>query len=396
MKVYPYLIIGGGMTGDAAAKAIRKIDSTAEIAIIGAENHPPYKRPPLTKDLWKDKGFDTIWLKTKEKNIELLLNTRIINLNPDAKWVEDEQGNRYGYNKLLIATGGIVRKLPFGENDIMYYRYVDDFLALNKETESKNTFAVLGGSFIGSEIAAGLKMHGKDVTMVFPEKGIGAMVFPNDLSQFLNTFYREKGIHVLDGEMAKGIEKENEQWKLVTEHQNILADRVVAGIGIKPNTDLAEKAGLKVDNGIQVDEYLRTSREDIYAAGDVASIFNTVLESPQRYEHEDNAVKMGAAAGKNMAGQATRYDNYLPYFYSDLFELGYEAVGNLNTKLEVFEDWQEPYKKGVVYYHNEGKVQGVLLWNVWGQVNAARQVIQDSQAKPVRQSELVKLLPKPE
>lgn len=383
MKKHPYLIIGGGMTGDAAAKAIRKLKPDAEITIIGSEPHPPYKRPPLSKKLWKGDPLDSVWLKTADKGVNLILNTRVTGLDPEAKVVTDEQGNQYGYDKLLLATGGRLKKLPFGQEAILYYRYLDDFLALHRDAEQVQHFAVLGGSFIGSEIAAGLRMNGKDVTMAFMEKGISALVFPDDLSSFVTDYYRLKGVHVYPEETVNELQREGERWKVTTPNHTILADRVVGGIGISPNVELAERAGLKLEKGILVDRFLQTSHPDIYAAGDAASIFNTVLNRLQHYEHEDNAIKMGAAAGKNMAGEAAPYDEYLPYFYSDLFELGYEAVGVLDARMETFADWQEPYRKGVVYYLEQGKVMGVLLWDVWGQVKAARQVIQFSQQNPV-------------
>ncbi len=158
--------------------------------------------------------------------------------------------------------------------------------------------------------------------------------------------------------------------------KEILADAVVAGLGIQPNTDLAEKAGLAIDNGIVVDEFLRTSNPDIYAAGDVANFYAAPLEKRVRVEHEDNANVMGELAGRNMAGQSDAY-RHLPYFYSDLFDLGYEAVGELDSNSEIVEDWKEPFHKGVVYYLRDGRVRGVLLWNTWGQLAAARQLIEE-------------------
>lgn len=383
MKAYKYLIIGGGMTGDAAAKSIRKYDQQAEIGIISAEIHPPYKRPPLTKDLWKDKEFNSIWLKTEEKMVDVILDTRIVDLDLNTKRVKDDEGNEYGYEKLLLATGGSVRRLPFGSDHILYYRYSTDFLTLKREAETKDHFTVIGGSFIGSEIAAGLRMNGKDVTMLFPEQGICANIFPPDLSEYISDYYRDKGVKVLSGELAQAVERDNERWKLSTESSEILTDFVVAGIGIQPNTSLAVNAGLKVDDGVVVDEYLRTSQPEVYAAGDVATIYNTILGRHIRYEHEDNAVKMGTHAGKNMVGRAARYDEYLPFFYSDLFDLGYEAVGVLDARLETLVDWQEKYKKGVVYYHDGGKVEGVLLWNVWGALDDARKIIKNTHENPV-------------
>ena len=156
--------------------------------------------------------------------------------------------------------------------------------------------------------------------------------------------------------------------------KEISADGVVAGLGILPNTALAEQAGLRVDNGIVVDEFLRTSDPDIYAAGDVANFYSALLEKRMRVEHEDNANVMGEMAGRNMAGQSDIY-HHQPYFYSDLFDLGYEAVGELDTSLDIVEDWKEPFRKGVIYYLREGHVRGVLLWNTWGQVAAATKLI---------------------
>jgi 3-phenylpropionate/trans-cinnamate dioxygenase ferredoxin reductase component len=150
-------------------------------------------------------------------------------------------------------------------------------------------------------------------------------------------------------------------------------DGVVAGIGVRPNLELAQQAGLHVENGIVVDEHLLTSAGDIYAAGDVANFFHVTLGKPVRVEREDNAIQMGRLAGRNMAGAGESY-NHVPMFYSDLFELGYEAVGEISSKLETVSDWQEPFKKGVVYYLEDGRVRGVLLWNTWETVPAAREL----------------------
>ena len=170
-----------------------------------------------------------------------------------------------------------------------------------------------------------------------------------------------------------------------TREHEIEADAVVAGLGIRPNVDLARQAGLTVGNGICVGSALKTSDPDIYAAGDVAEFFNPALGARLRVEHEDNACSMGEAAGRSMAGQAVDYD-HLPFFYSDLFELGYEAVGETDSRLETVADWKEPHREGVVYYLQGDRVRGVLLWNVWGQIQAARQLIAES--GPVRPADL--------
>lgn len=205
-------------------------------------------------------------------------------------------------------------------------------------------------------------------------------MFPHDLALFLNDFYRQKGVEVLAGELPVGMEKRGDRLALIiqntkTLHQReILVDGAVAGLGIQPNIELAQAAGLEVGDGIQVDAFLRTSHPDIYSAGDVAVFYNNALGERLRVEHEDNANTMGRMAGQAMAGRPIPYD-YLPFFYSDLFELGYEAVGDLNAELETVAYWKEPYREGVIYYLRKGRVRGVLLWNVWGQVDAARNLI---------------------
>ncbi len=375
MPHYRYLIIGAGMTADAAAHGIREADPDGSIGMIGRESDPPYDRPPLTKKLWKGKPLDIIWRKTSDLGVELHLGREAQVLEPKNRRVVDDRNTEYTFDKLLLATGGIPRRFPFGEENIIYYRTLDDYRNLRALTGSNKRFAVIGGGFIGTEIAAALSMVGMEVVMIFPENVLGGRIFPHELAVFVSDYYRRKGINLLPGEMVIGIEKKDNLFSIKTrEHGEIMVDTVVAGLGIKPNTELARTAGLDVGDGIVVDDFLRTSHPDIYAAGDVASFFNPALDKRMRVEHEDNANAMGRQAGRNMAGMNEPY-HHLPAFYSDLFELGYEAVGELDPSLQTVSDWKDPFGKGVVYYLREGRVRGVLLWNVWKQVEAARRLI---------------------
>ncbi len=380
MLSYQYLIIGGGMTAHGAIRGIRTVDPTASIGLIGSETHPPYKRPPLSKGLWQGKPLEKIWYNDEEYNATMHLGRTVQTLELSDKRVIDDQGSVYHFEKLLLATGGSPERLPFGGDDIIYFRDLDDYLKLRAIADGKQRFAVIGGGFIGSEIAAALAMNDKQVVMVFPEEGIGARLFPKDLNQFLNKYYTDKGVEVLPAHSVTGLTRQQDRLILNvrsadgTNEHDIKVDAVVAGIGIRPNVRLAEQAGLPVDNGIVVDEFLRAGNPDIYAAGDVANFYNPSLDARIRLEHEDNALSMGKHAGRNMAGESVPY-HHLPYFYSDLFDLGYEAVGRTDSRLETMEDWVEPYKKGVVYYLKEDRVRGVLLWNVWECVDAARKLI---------------------
>jgi NADPH-dependent 2,4-dienoyl-CoA reductase/sulfur reductase-like enzyme len=374
------LIVGGGMTADAAVHGIREVDRDGSIGLLSAEGHPPYDRPPLSKRLWKGKPLEKIRRKTESQGVTLHLGRTAQRLDPQNKRITDDQGTIYGYDKLLLATGGTARRLPFGGDQIIYFRTLDDYTHLRDLAGRGERFAVIGGGFIGSEIAAALAMNGKKVVMVFPEASIGSRMFPADLAKFLNDFYQQKGVEVLAGQMVYGLETHAGRPILKTRNaqgqgeRGVLVDGVVAGIGIQPNVELAQAAGLEVENGIRVDASLRTSHPDIYAAGDVANFYNPALGSRLRVEHEDNANSMGRLAGQAMAGRTVTYD-HLPFFYSDLFELGYEAVGEVDSRLETVADWKEPYREGVVYYLREGRVRGVLLWNVWGQVDAGEKLI---------------------
>jgi NADPH-dependent 2,4-dienoyl-CoA reductase/sulfur reductase-like enzyme len=375
MPSYKYLIIGGGMTADAAIAGIREVDPNGSIGLISDESHPPYNRPPLSKGLWKGKPLEAIFRQSSKGNAQIHLGRNAETIDPQSKQVIDDQGQSYSYEKLLLATGGSPRKLPFGGDEIIYFRTLDDFQRLRPLAENSSRFAVIGGGFIGSELASALRNQGQEVVMLFPEDGIGSLLFPADLASFLNDYYRGKGVDVLAGELVSDIDQRGVEFAVkMKSGREIVVDHVIAGIGILPNTSLAETTGIEVDNGIVVDKYLGTSQTDIFAAGDVANVYNPLLDRRQRVEHEDNALTGGHAAGRNMAGQATPYE-HLSSFYSDLFDLGYEAVGDLNPNLETVSDWQEPFKKGVVYYLDQGHLRGVLLWNVWDQVDSARRLI---------------------
>lgn len=380
MPDYKYLFVGGGMTAAAAVDGIRETDGEGSIGVISAESYAPYNRPPLTKGLWQAKPEESIFRHTPSQNVSLHLGRTATQLDPATKRVSDDKGTAYVYEKLLLATGGYPRRLMFGGNNILYFRSLDDYHRLRESCAQGAHFAVIGGGFIGSEIAAALANNGKRVTMVFPEAGICSRLFPRDLTDFVTDYYRQKGVEVVTEKMIAGLEKRDGKsvLKVRDAHsksdEELAADGVVAGLGIRPGVELAEKAGLQVKNGILVDASLRTSQADIYAAGDVANFHNPLLDVRLRVEHEDNANTMGRLAGQAMAGQTVNY-NHLPFFYSDLFDLGYEAVGETDSRLETVADWQEPMRKGVVYYLKAGRVRGVLLWNVWEQVDAARKLI---------------------
>ena len=372
------------MTGDSAARGIREIDPKGTIGLINSENYPPYARPPLSKALWKgEEQIEDIDLETSEIDLDMYLGRTIKEIDLTNKKAYDDKGNEYNYQKLLIATGGTPKKLPnIEEPGIIYYRNLSDYKKLRKIVDKHNNFAIIGGGFIGSEIAAGIKIYKPEskITMIFPENGIGGLIFPNKLSNFLNKYYQEKNIKVFSGELVANITKDNNDFLVKTKSgKKFKFDAVVAGLGIIPDTELLKGTDIEVDDGIIVNKYLETNIVDVYAAGDIARHYNKILNKSLRVEHEDNALNMGKIVGQNMAGQKNIFEQ-LTYFYSDLFEYGYEAVGILDSKLEIVESWKEPFEEGIIYYLKEGIVVGVLLWNVWEKVDEARKLI--SEHKP--------------
>jgi 3-phenylpropionate/trans-cinnamate dioxygenase ferredoxin reductase component len=373
---YRYLVVGGGMTADAACKGIRDHDKDGTIGLFGEEPNEPYDRPPLTKGLWKGKPEESIWRGTPNLDVDLHPGRKVVSLDLDGRSVTDDAGDTHSYERLLIATGGTPRRVPEWDDGVVYYRTYQHYRGLRALAGDGVRVVVIGGGFIGSELAAALNLHGCAVTLVFPDPGISAKVFPAELGKFVNDYYREKGVDVLPEESVASVERSDGTFQVTLEGgRTIEADGVVAGLGIEARVDLAEQSGLMVDDGVVVDDHGRVvGHDDVFAAGDVARFPAAALDGTRRIEHENHANSHGRYVGANMAGADRPYD-YLPYFYSDLFDLGYEAVGDADTRLEMVAEWAEPNRKGVICYVDGGKPRGFLLWDVWDKVDAARELI---------------------
>jgi 3-phenylpropionate/trans-cinnamate dioxygenase ferredoxin reductase subunit len=381
---YDYIIVGAGLTGASAVEGIRERDVQGTILLVGAEPHRPYNRPPLSKQLWTGKEtLESIFVHKAEfyeqQRVTLLLNTEITTLDAGAKAVVDRNGQRYQYGNLLLATSGHPRTLsiPGGDlDDISYFRTYESYLRLRSTADKGKSAVVIGGGFIGSELAAALTIVGCNVTMIFPEPYLVNRVFPEPLGRAIQNNYVDRGVRVLDGDRPVSIARNGERFTVRTQNgAQIDANVVVVGIGIAPDIKLATQAGLQTGNGVVVNERLQTSDPNIYAAGDNAFFPYKALDKSMRVEHWDNAINQGKYAGRNMTGAAAPYD-YMPFFFSDLFDFGYEAVGEVDASLETYADWQEKFRTGVIYYLADDLVRGVMLCNVWEKVDAARQLIQ--------------------
>lgn len=378
-----YVIVGGGLAGASAIQGIREIDATGRILLVSDEKHMPYDRPPLSKKLWLgDQKVEDIFIHDpafyQSNSVTLTLDTKIAQLDPVAKKLTAANGKEYGYGKLLLATGCKPRTLniPGGDLEgICYFRNLDDYLHIRNLAAEGKSATIIGGGFIGSELAAVLTTNKMHVTMVFPDALLCERVFPDYLGKAVQQRFQEKGIRILASDKPVSISREGNKFITRTEKaETINSDMVIAGVGVIPIMDLATIAGLEVGNGIRVNEYLETSRQDIYAAGDNALFPYRVLGQTMRIEHWDHALNQGKLAGRNMAGAHEPY-TYQPYFFSDLFEFGYEATGEVDSRLETFADWQQENETGVIYYMRDGSVRGAMMCNVWDKLDLARELI---------------------
>jgi 3-phenylpropionate/trans-cinnamate dioxygenase ferredoxin reductase subunit len=388
VKTYKYVIVGAGLAGGSAVTGIRQLDNSGSILLLGREAYLPYHRPPLTKGLWfGKKKLEDIFFKPgdfySQNNVEVRTSTEVTGIDAKRRQVSLGGGESFGYEKLLIATGGSPRRLnvPGGELDgISYFRHLDDYHALRRRVGAGKSALVIGTGFIGSEIAAALNVNNAEVTVLQKEGYLVSRVFPKELGEAVQEEFVRRGVRFWKNDSAMRIESTGPKFITYTQNgRKIETDAVVVGIGIEPETSLASAAGIAVENGVVVNELLETSVPGIYAAGDNAMFPYTVLGRKMRIEHWDHALNQGHYAGMNMAGGRETY-SYMPYFFSDLFEFGYEAVGMVDSRLETVARWQEKNNKGVIYYCEGGIIVGAMMCNVWEKVDAARELIKKRQA----------------
>ena len=336
-----YLIIGGGLAGAMAAEAIRERGAGGRVVIVTEDHERPYHRPPLSKEFLRgDQDRKEVFVHPpewhNEQGVELMTRTRATALDPQQHQVTLEDGRTLTYKKLLLATGGIPKRLdiPGADLDGIYYlRSLDDSEAIKSAAAKAKHAAVIGGSFIGVEVAAALVHYKVDTTMIVKGKTIWDTFVPHEVAQFFQQTLADHGVKFLTEDQAARILPQAGQRRagqVATKGGHTVGgDIVVAGIGVSLNRALADAALLDYDKttqGVVVNEYLQTSDPDIYAAGDIAAFPDPVF-GRRRVEHWDTALSQGKTAGANMAGAQEPYD-HVQYFFSDLFDLGIEVLGN--------------------------------------------------------------------
>lgn len=451
-----YLLIGGGTASFSAFRAIKSADPTARVLVISAEGYLPHMRPPLSKELWysddtemaKSLNFHQ-WNGTsrslfyepepfytpveelttaKNGGISLARGWKVESINVSNKKVKLNDGKEISYDKCLIATGSVPKTLKLYDdaseelkNKFSVFRSISDFEDLWEQLSQIKSIAIIGGGFLGSELAASLankgKKNGIKIYQIFKEKGNMGKVLPKYLSNWTTEKVRNEGVEVVtETEVENCSLEDNKQVNLVLSNgKNISVDHVIMAVGVKPNTELATDAGLEIDS--KLDGYLVNSelqaRTDLYIAGDCACFYDKQL-GRRRVEHHDHAVISGRLAGENMAGAAKPYQHQ-PMFWSDIGpSVGYEAIGIVDSSLitmgvfakgnhknpslltneidqntstnkkEINEELasknnesisENDYNKGVVFYLKNDVIVGIVLWNLFNRMSIARQVL---------------------
>lgn len=336
MQSTRYLLIGGGLTSSQAAKQLRQLDPGGSITLVSEERHPPYDRPPLSKDFLRgDNPADKLLFDPEsyfqEQHIALMLGTAVERLDPASKTASLKDGSQIRFEKALLATGGrpVRLKIPGADlSGVHYLRTIDDATAISAQAKAGAKAVIVGAGFIGLEVAASLTQRGVQVTVVEFQPRIWARFADATLAGFVERYCMGHGVTFRTSESVVQIHRHNQAFTVDLKSGTSLACNFVCiGVGIVPNVELAQQAGLQVDNGIVVNEYLQTSHPDIYAGGDVANYLDPVFGKRRRVEHWGHAEYCGQLAAQNMAGARNRYD-LLTYVWSDIFDLHLEFAGD--------------------------------------------------------------------
>ena len=388
-----YCIVGGGIAAASAIEGIRSRDPDGAILVLTRENHRPYQRPMLSKELWReDASLERLPVHPDEwyvqQKVDLRLRHEVIEVDAEGRRLWDELGEVIEYEDLLIATGCRPRRLKAigaETSSVRYFRDLEDYLDLERRLEYLQHLTLVGGGFISVEMAATLVARGKEVTLILADEYPLHRLLPRDLGVALVGFLREMGVETVSGDSLESIEETPELVHARTTIGNELDTQlIIVDQGGEPVVDLAEAAGLAIDDGIVVDEMGRTSNEHVWSAGDVAEFPCLALNQIMRVEGSDHAQKHGFAVGANMAGAGKPYD-HIPLKWFRVGDLEFEGVGELWARLDTEILWIEPGREGVVFYLRDDVIRGVLLVNVHERLEWARALVRE--ARPTTAAE---------
>jgi 3-phenylpropionate/trans-cinnamate dioxygenase ferredoxin reductase subunit len=384
-----FVIVGGGVAAAKAAEGVRAAGGQGTAVVLTAEPELPYERPPLSKEFLrgeagreKTRTHDEAWY--RDHDVEVLLATRASTLDPATRTVTTEVGDQLHYRGLVLATGAQPVRLDLPGQDlegVYYLRTVDDAERLRAAISRAESMVIVGGGFIGAEVAASATQMDTRVTLLELAETLWTRAVGPELGRFFEAFLRDRGVHVRTRTRAARVEGDDAVEAVVLpDGSRLHADLVVIGVGVRPDTELAERAGLPVDNGVLVDQQLKAA-DGIWAAGDVAN-----ADHPQfgrvRIEHWAEALNQGLLAGRNLAGAGERYER-VPYFFSDQFDLSLSFLGHVR-------EWDDLVVRGsreveaprfVAWYLHGGTPRAALIVNDWDAEDPVREVIR--RAKPV-------------
>ena len=380
------VIAGAGLAGAKAAETLRAEGFDGPVVLIGAENERPYERPPLSKDYLMGKAErESIYVHPRdwyrEHNVDLRLGTAVTGIDRERHEIKLADGSRVGYSRLLLATGSSPRRLPVpgaSLQGVHYLRTVGDSDGIRQAFQGAERVVVIGAGWIGLEAAAAARTAGAEVAIVETAELPLLRVLGREVAEVFAGLHRANGV---DLRMGVGVDEitgtgDRASGVRLSDGSHIPADAVVVGVGITPNTQLAEAAGLEVSNGILADASLRTSDPDIYAAGDVSRAYHPLLKSSIRVEHWSNARNQPQTAAKAMLGQEAVYDR-LPYFYTDQYDLGMEYSGYVEPGGydEVVFRGDRQRREFVAFWLSEGRVLAGMNVNVWDVNDAVQSLI---------------------
>ena len=378
MKKDTLVIVGAGLAGGSAAVQLRKDGFDGRIVLVGDEPEAPYERPELSKGYLRGTK-ERAKLDVREaafygeNSIELLTSTRVTAIDAKARDVLLSDGQRIPFDRLLLATGSSPRRLKLSGSDlagIHYLRTVSDSDAIREAAAGAHKAVVVGGGWIGAEVAASLRELGLEVTMVLPEPAPLERVLGPEVGAVYRDIHREHGVELRPGQRLSAFLGRGSIEAVQTgDGTRIPCDFVVVGAGASPRIELAAQAGLDVASGVLVDARLETSVPGIYAAGDVAEAWNPTFEARIRVEHWDNARRQGRAAARNMLGVGEPYDR-IPYFYSDQYDLGMEYSGYAPSWDRVVFRGDPASRQFIAFWLRDGRVVAGMNANIW-EVNDA-------------------------
>lgn len=377
-KRVDYLIVGGGLAGGNAYLSIKQQDREGKVLMVSEERYFPYDRVPLSKEYLLGKiTEDQLYISSDFDPNEIELERKVTQLDLGNRTAKLDNNIRVGFKKLLLATGGKVKKLKTELKGIYYLRTLDDAKLIKSKISSSENIIIVGGGFIGCELASVLSVKGFRVTVIEMLDNLLGAVLDKDIASWFTNYFSDMGVNLkLNTKITKFIGNENAIGVETDRGELIKGDLIIAAIGISPNDDIAQNAGLKVNNGIIVNDYLETDVKGIYAAGDVARFYSPIYNEQMRIEHYDVAVKQGKIAGENMAGGNKQF-NEIPYFFSRMFDakLIVKVYGVINKYDKVVQ--RGPDGKGSIirFYLKNGLINGIMLINASARESTIKKLI---------------------